>query len=70
MNRDRFLVPAIVLSALGAAISVVMGLGAGLSEQPGFWFFYVQAALFRRRYRSVRGRSGARLAEARPRIPA
>lgn len=46
MNRDRFLVPAIVLSALGAVVSFMMGLGSGLSEQPGFWFFYVQAALF------------------------
>ena len=46
VNRDRFLVPAIVLSALGAVVSLVMGLGAGLSEDPGYWFFYVQAALF------------------------
>ena len=46
VNRERLIGVATVLSAVGAVITFMLGLGAGLSEDPGYWVFWLLSAIF------------------------
>ncbi len=46
VGRDRLLAAATGLSGAGAVFAFLLGLGAGLSEDPGFWADFVFAGAF------------------------
>lgn len=46
MNRQWALVLTTALSVAGAALCFFVGLGAGLSEDPDYWFFWLLATVF------------------------
>ena len=45
VNRDRLLVTSTFLSSAAGILSFLLGIGTGLSEQPGAWAFFLIAAI-------------------------